>query len=128
MPFEDDLRRIVDGAVAELTAAAQRAADAARQDGLAEGRAGVTTDHASDLAASVRLLDAVRAIDASRSLSEVLDTLVSSAAREVARAGLLLTRGDRLRGWRFVGFPAITDGSTIDVALRDAGVVADAIR
>jgi hypothetical protein len=127
MAFEDDLKRIADAAVADLTAAARRAVDAARQDGLAEGRAAQTADHSSDLAASVRLLEAVRAIDASRSLSEILDTLVSGAAREVARAGLLLARGERLRGWRFVGFPAL-DASTVDIAVRDGGVVNEAIR
>ena len=128
MAFEDDLKRFADTALAELTAAARQAVDAARKDGLAEGRTGATAGHASDLADSERLLDAVRAIDAGRSLSEILDTLVSGAAREVARAGLLLTRGDRLRGWRFVGFPALTDGSSVDLALRDGGVIADAIR
>jgi hypothetical protein len=126
--FEDDLKRIADSTVAELTAAARQAITAARAEGLAEGRAGATADHTSDLAASERLLETVRAIDASRSLSEILDTLVSGAAREVARAGLLLVRGDRLRGWRFVGFPELTDGSSVDLALRDGGVIADAIR
>src|SRR5262249_60477171 len=103
---------------------ARQAVEAARQDGLAEGRAAATADHASDLAASERLLDSVRALDNARSLSEILDTLVSGAGREAARVGVLLRRAGRLDRWRFVGFPTLADGPTVEIAVSDAGVIA----
>ncbi len=78
-----------------------------------------------DLAASQRLIDAIRALDRARSLTEILDTLASSAGREASRVGVLLARAGELRGWRFTGFgPAFDAGSTID----DSGVIAEAIR
>jgi hypothetical protein len=159
MPLDHDLKRIVEAAVAELTALSRQDADRAREDGLAHGRtlgwedgreqgrvearqeaeqqtrtavdaavAAVRVDRSADLAASERLLDAVRAIDRGRSLSEILDTLVSSAGREAARAGVFVARGNRLRGWRFVGFPTLDADPAIDLSFADAGVIAEAVR
>jgi hypothetical protein len=159
MSLESELKRIVDTAVAELTAAARHEADEARQQGVAEGRAAgwedgrehgrfegrqeaeqearaafdaaaaaATAERSSDLAASERLVDAIRAIDRARSLSEILDTLVGCAGREAARAGVLLVRNGHLTGWRFVGFPDIEIASTIDLALADGGVIVEAVR
>ncbi len=47
-----------------------------------------------------RLLDAIRTIDEARSLTAVLDALVARAAGEASRAGALLVRAGRVRGWR----------------------------
>ena len=64
-----------------------------------------------------------------RSLSEVLDTLVSCAAQEAARAGVLLVRGDRFHGWRFLGFdPSVRSGEPLDIAREYAGVIEQAIQ
>lgn len=43
-----------------------------------------------------RLLEAIRALDCARSLSDILDALASSAARDASRVGILLVRGDAL--------------------------------
>jgi hypothetical protein len=112
--------------------------EAGRQEGHAEGFAAgrdAERDTARSgfrvaaLAASERLIDGVRLIDQARSLSEVLDTLASCAGREAPRAAVLVVRGDRVRGWRLVGFdPAFDSPDTIDLALADAGVIADAVR
>lgn len=84
---------------------------------------------AAELAAADRLLEAIRAIDRAKSLTEILDTLVSSAGREAKRAAVLLVRGGQLRGWRFIGFGAELDEKTdVDVAANDAGVIAEAAR
>lgn len=75
------------------------------------------------------VLEEIRSIGAARSLTEVLDTLASGAARETSRAGILLVRGLHLRGWRFVGFPPRFDAAdTIDLPVREAGAIADAVR
>ena len=84
---------------------------------------------AADLVASDRLAEAIRAMDRGRSLTEVLDTLVSCAGREASRVGVLLVRGEGLRGWRFVGFgPAFDPATQIEVSLTDAGLLAAAVR
>jgi hypothetical protein len=113
-----------------------------REQGRAEGRteaeeqsraaidaavAAVRAETAADAAAIERLLDGIRAIDRARSLGEVLDTLAGCAAREVARAAVLLVRDDRLASWRFIGFDALGD-RTIDIPLADGGVIAEAVR
>ena len=75
-------------------------ADAARHAAASAGSA--ATDELS--AAGERLVSGIRAIDAARSLSDVLDTLVTSAAREVNDAGVALVRDGGYLGWRAVGF------------------------
>lgn len=154
MAFEDQLRRTFDQLIAELTDASQAERDRARAAGVDEGRAQgwedgreqgrfegrqeAETEHANLPVAVVadpepdgrpeRLLDAVRAIDRARTLSDILDTLAACAGREASRAAVLLVRDGELRGWRFIGFdPSFANGSAIEIPLRDAGVIADAI-
>ena len=113
------IRQAVDQAIA----AAQSAHDLRAQQGAHEAVA------AAGLAAGERLLDTFRAIDRSRSLSEVLDTLVSAAGREALRVGILLVRGSTLKGWRFIGFGSGFDGAhETELALDAAGVLGDAVR
>lgn len=78
--------------------------------------------------ATERLADGIRTMSDARSLSEVLDTLLSCAGREAARAGVLLVRGDRFHGWRFLGFEPSLESEPLDIAHDVAGVVADAAR
>ncbi len=85
--------------------------------------------HAGDGAASDRLADAIRTLDRARSLSEILDTLASCAAREAARAAVLVVAADRFRGWRFIGFGAsFDDPKQFDLSPEQSGVVGDAAR
>jgi hypothetical protein len=82
-----------------------------------------------DGASNERLAEAVRSISRARSLSEVLDTVVSSVGREAPRAGLFLVSGGRLHGWRFVGFdPAIERPESLVLPEDEAGLIADAVR
>lgn len=116
--LSDRLRAELQGAAADI-AAAVRAQPVRRPE----------SPIGDNEAASARMLDGIRSIGAARSLSEVLDTLASGAAHEATRAGVLLVRGWRLRGWRFVGFPPAFDTpATFDIAISDAGLIADAIR
>jgi len=145
-----DAQRAADARLTEAErAAAKRLADAVAEAGsaseqraleLAEERVRHAVDEAvaaargtlrtADLAASQRLLDAIRAIDRTRSLSEILDTLVNCAGLEAARVGILLVRaGATLKAWRLIGFGASFDAAPdVELALDAAGVIGDAVR
>lgn len=101
-----------------------------RQHGALEGRQAATSEAAvRELAASERLVDAVRQIETGRSVPEVLELLLNCAIREAARAAILIVRGNELQGWKFVGFGARTDNPTeFRQAILGAGVVEEAIR
>jgi hypothetical protein len=73
------------------------------------------------------LIQAIRAIDEARSLSEVLEALLASARHEAARAGVLLVRDGRVRGWRFSGFASSFDGTAIDLPLDASGIIGHAV-
>ena len=103
----------------------QRASD------MVDAGVAAARDHlrSADLAASERLIDAVRALDRARSLSDNLETLVTCAGHEAARAGVLLVGGGELRGFRFIGFGSAFDAaSTIVVPLGESGVIGEAAR
>ena len=129
--------------LSDAVAAADRDAAAHLSDAVAAAEAIVRERaRAADLAASERLLHAIRGIDRATSLSEILDTLLGAAGREASRAAILLVRGTTLVGWRFVdaagsgsAFEAanataltleIADAS--DAASRALGVLGDAVR
>jgi hypothetical protein len=73
-----------------------------------------------------RLADAMRAIDAARSLTEMLDTLVTMASCDASGVEVWLVRGGRLHRW-----PATGSDAGQPPALRSldaAGVIAEAVR
>jgi chemotaxis protein histidine kinase CheA len=87
-----------------------------------------STEAETDLAGSSRLLDAIKALDDARSLTEVFDVLAEQAACEADRAAVLLVRGEQICGWRFVGFgDAVPDARSIKLSLDGAGVIVDAV-
>jgi len=126
----DDARAQAERQIAERLREAADAEARARQEARAEAIEQLEARlHAEELNAAARLVEAVQLIDAGRSLSEILDTLVSCAGREAGRAGILLVREPFVRGWRFIGFDAsLNAGTAIEVAIDAAGVVAEAIR
>src|SRR5260221_7119718 len=121
MTFDEQLKRAFD------TLSERLHDEVARQ--VASTNADTTYDalQSTELAASERLLAAIRAIDRARSLHDVLDTLVSAVGCEVSRVALVLVYGDAFRGWRFLGFgPAFETADRIDISAADAGVIAEA--
>ncbi len=102
-------------------------ADAARvlDSSVAEARVG---EREAEMARLGRLLEAVRGLDGATTLTEVLDVLGQSAARETARAALLVLRGDRLQGWKLSGFGA-HDASpkNVELGLADGGIIGLAV-
>jgi hypothetical protein len=82
----------------------------------------------AEMAALTRLLDSVRALDAARSLGEVLDALGQAAGREASRAAVLVLRHDRLLGWKLSGFGARdAHPKAIDLSLSESGVIGLAV-
>jgi hypothetical protein len=81
-----------------------------------------------EMQAVSRLLESVRGLDGATSLSEVLDALALAAAREAARAAVVVLRADRIQGWRMSGFgPRDSQPKSIDLALAESGVIGLAV-
>jgi hypothetical protein len=81
-----------------------------------------------EMAGVTRLLESVRGLDGATSLSEVLDALALAAAREAARAAVVVLRADRIQGWRMTGFGARdAQPKSIDLSLTESGVIGLAV-
>ena len=74
-----------------------------------------------------RLVESIRGLDGAMSLSEVLDALALAAARETARAAVVVIKADRIVGWRLSGF-GMRDSQpkSIDMSMAEAGVIGQA--
>ena len=91
--------------------------------------ASLEQQRAADVAASERLVDAVRALDRAPSLSEILDALVDGASREAARVGLLLARHGRPARMAILGFgPTVDPARSLVVRIEESGIVGEAVR
>lgn len=133
MTFDEELRRAFDALrdrlQHEIAREVQRATDELVRSAQDRAAAAGTPQGAAPAAAGEPLLESIRSIGAGRSLSEILETLVSFAAREAGRAAILLLRGDRLYGWRLVGFaPEFETAGAVDISHVEGGIVADAVR
>lgn len=104
--------------------------DTGRQHGAIEGtHDALAAASARELAASERLIESIKLLEAANGVPETLDVLLRCATREAARAAILIVRGHELQGWKFVGFGARTENPTeFRQALVGAGVVEEAIR
>jgi hypothetical protein len=128
------LARIRAEADARIADAEKRVADAQVRAADAEtrGREAIRAElQTAEVTAGERLVYAMAAIDRASSLSEILDSLASSAGREASRIALLLVAGDRLRRWRLIGFHTPDDRqqlSDVDTPLSESGIIADAVR
>lgn len=101
-----------------------RAAEALK-DAVATARA---REREGEMAGVTRLLESIRGLDGATSLSEVLDALALAAAREAARAAVVVLRGDRIHGWKMAGFgPRDMQPKSIDLALVESGVIGLAV-
>jgi hypothetical protein len=81
-----------------------------------------------EMAGVTRLLDSIRGLDGATTLSEMLDALALAAAREAARAAVVVLRGERITGWKLSGFgPRDAQPKSIDLQLQESGVIGLAI-
>src|SRR3954470_8309394 len=107
---------------------------AGREEGLAVGHDAGRTEgfrEAADASALVdasprRLAEAIRAIDGARSLTEVLDTLVSIASLDASGVDVCLVRSTQLHRWRPKG--VTSDEASAVRSLDAGGPLADAAR
>ncbi|MFA5907909.1 MAG: hypothetical protein WC815_03940 [Vicinamibacterales bacterium] len=101
-----------------------RAAESLK-DAVASARA---KERDVEMAGVTRLLESIRGLDGASSLSEVLDALALAAAREAARAAVVVLRADRILGWKMAGFgPRDAQPKSIDLALTESGVIGMAV-
>ena len=81
-----------------------------------------------EMAGVTRLLESIRGLDGASSLSEVLDALALAAAREAARAAVVVLRGDRIQGWKTSGFGSRDmQPKSIDLLIGESGVIGMAV-
>jgi GAF domain len=104
-------------AAAELASAKSEPARAATS-AVAASTAGVAAD---------RLLEGLRAIDRAQTLTQVLDTLLKETARTAPRAIAFLVSGDRLRGWKAIGFETL-EPQQIDNPITGGGLLPTAAK
>jgi hypothetical protein len=79
------------------------------------------------LAQVERLTDGIRRIDGAKSLTEVLDALAETAAREAPRVAVFVLRGTRFTGWRHSGFPPGVDPSRMELPVDQPGLLSRAL-
>ncbi len=126
--LHDTFETLGDRLRAELRTAADQLTDALRMESEIIARH-MAVESAPAAKPHDGLPEAVRSIGAARSLSAILDTLVDCAARDAARAAVLVVRGGRFRGWRFAGFGSdVATPGAIDIAEDDGGVLTEALR
>ncbi|MGH9349063.1 MAG: GAF domain-containing protein, partial [Vicinamibacterales bacterium] len=114
-------------------AAARAEAEETRAASLAAARVeadeAVTAKLATAQAeAEKRIVSAIRALDDARSLGETLDALAEGAVQHVARAAVLIVRGDRLRARRLAGFSGDNAEGAIDLDFDEAGLAGAVVR
>jgi hypothetical protein len=129
---------LLDAAREELARAVAAAREEAHEAGLDAGRDAGREDARRELANAIapapqpadagfeRLTDSIRAIDAARSLTEILDTLVTVASCDASGVDVWLVRGVQLHRWPTTGTdegepPALR-------TLEGAGAIAEAVR
>jgi hypothetical protein len=79
--------------------------------------------------AATQLLAAVRSLDATRTLGEVLDVLTHCGGRNAERAAVLIVKDAHVQGWRFTGFTSIAPRpSSMLITIVDAGIIGEAVR
>jgi chemotaxis protein histidine kinase CheA len=105
---------------AELAAARQAAAGA-------KAPAPPSPPSGVPAAALDRVASAIRDIDAARTLSQALESLLAHAGAAAGRAAVFLINGDRLKAWKASGIPDI-DVQTVESSIGAKDLMARAIQ
>jgi hypothetical protein len=134
MMAEEGLRRALDALSSRLHADVDRQVHAAFDDLAAsmppppEPPPPAPPPPPSRPDASDRLVNAIKVMGQARSLTEILEALVTQVGFEAQRVGVFLVRGDRLVSCRLGAFEREEAGGRIDLPLNDAGILAEAVR
>src|SRR3954468_19011639 len=75
----------------------------------------------------LNVVDGLRAIDASRTLTEALEKVLRHTSAIAPRAAVFLVNGARLRSWKTIGFPQF-DVQPFESAITGTGLLAQAIQ
>jgi hypothetical protein len=114
-------RRLLQDERTAAIAEAEARAIAATKASIDEARAG---EREAEMAGFARLVESVRGLDGATSLSEVLDALALAAAKETARAAVVVVKGEHVVGWRLSGFGTRdTQPKSVDLPIAEAGVI-----
>lgn len=125
-----DIDLQVQRAMAELVASAPSGRDASGEPSTTGEMEPVVAAarQTADIASRARLADAVRSLERARSLTDILDTLVTCARAETSRADVWLIRGRRLHQWRSPGSDGAGSVQVPARSLDEGGVIAEAAR
>jgi hypothetical protein len=79
-------------------------------------------------AAATRLVAAVRDLDQTRAIGDVLDLLTQCGAREAQRAAILRVKGNQLQALRFANFTEVDERPIgMMITLEEAGILRDVV-
>jgi len=122
---DTETQRVLEAAKAAEQSRIDAAASQAAAQATAQTTAQVAMQTAAQETARVqRLTNAVRKLDAARSLGDLLDALSEGAAQEAERTALFITNQSRLQGWRFTGLDDSRAARSISLEGDEAGVLA----
>lgn len=112
---------------ADEQARTHAAAHAAAQAQLARLAEEQKRQPKAETSTGVNVVEGLRAIDASRTLTEALGTVLEHISSIAPRAAVFLINGARLRSWKTVGFPQF-DAQPFESAITGTGLLAQAIQ
>jgi hypothetical protein len=118
-------RRTLDDAQRAKTVLEQQLEQARRSE---EGSKSELESLRAKLARTARLTTAFRALDQATSLGDILDSLAQTAFHESGRTAVFLVNGERLRGWRVLGFDEAGPIVGADFCADESDVVGRAVR
>jgi hypothetical protein len=113
-----ELQDAIEQARHETQRSRLEADDAARELEAVRGR----------LERTARLASALQTLDRATSMGEILERLAESACQETGRTAVFLVNGEKLRGWRALGFEAGEPIVGYEMDSGDAGLVGEAAR
>jgi hypothetical protein len=124
----EEVRQRVEQELAQIRAArdAERASAA---NAIAEAGSNASTSIPSGPLGigAAEILDAIRAIDNSTSLSDALSAVTRAAASQAPRAAMFVVNGAELREWPVTGVESV-DAGPIRADGREAGFLSDVLR
>lgn len=120
-----DARTVAESRAQDAVRTAESRALADMEAALARTR---TKAAADSLAASERLVVAVRTLDVGQTLSEIMNTLVRCACLETSRVGIFVRDGVNLRSWKLIGFERPEGETSIELPFAEAGIIGAALQ
>jgi len=125
MTFDDELKHAFEALTARLQTELERQVQAVKDELTAAAPPPPPSTQREEPAPAAHeadegLVEGIRSIDNARSLSEILDALLISAARVASRVAVLLARGGEWRAWRTSGFDHEPDVAALVAMASDA--------